>query len=111
MKIEITLSSDELVCINNQLQKAYGRTFQQVALYNVVHSIVLELADSFDTKTKTRIKKANIFDSRKKTKITLKYHEAWALKIYLHSEVPTIDNEYQRSLLNKQIANLDQKLT
>ena len=111
MKIEITLTSDELVCINNQLQKAYGRSFQQVALYNVVHSIALEMADKFDTKTKSRIKKANIFDSRKKTKIALKYHEAWALKIYLHSEVPTVDNEYQRSLLNKQIANLDQKLT
>lgn len=110
MKIELKLSSDELVCINNQLQKAYGRGFLQVDLYNVVHSIVLEVADSFDTKTKTRIKKANIFDSRKKTKISLKYHEAWAIKIYLQSEVQEINNDYQRTLLNKQIGIIDQQL-
>ena len=110
MKIELKLSNDELICINNQLQNAYGRRFLEITLYNVIHSITLDLADKFDTKTKTRIKKANIFDANKKTKITLKYYEAWALKVYLHESIQSIDNAYQRNILQKQINHLDQKL-
>jgi len=110
MKIELKLSNDELMCINNQLQNAYARRFLEVKLYNVIHSITLELADKFDTKTKTRIKKANIFDLKKKTKITLKYYEAWGLKVYLNESLQSVENIYQRNILQKQINHLDQKL-
>lgn len=110
MKIEINLSNDELVCINNQMQESYARRYGGVEVYDVIHSIAQDLADKFDTKTKSRIKKANIFDARKKTKITLKYHEAWALKAYLAASLPRINNDYQYNLLQKQINHLDQKM-
>ena len=111
MNIEIQLSNDELVLINTQLQKVYATSKGSIAMYNVIASICFGLADTFDKKTKNRIKKSSLFDSKKKTKITLKYHEAFALKFWLYGEEPSITNEYQKTLINKQIANLDQKLT
>ena len=110
MKIELKLSTDELVCINNQLQQSYGRRYDSVEIYNVVHSIAQDLADRFDSKTKSIIKKANLFEAKKKTKISLKYYEAWALKAYLTASIVSIENDYQRTLSQKQINNLDQQL-
>ena len=110
MKIELKLTNDELICINNQLQEAYGRRFGTLAMYNVVHSISLDLADKFDAKAKSLIKKANIFSVKRNTKITLKYHEAWALKIFLNEAIQRIDNDYYRTLVQKTINILDQKL-
>ena len=110
MKIEIKLSRDELELFNYLLQQSYGRRFQSVRLYNIVHSLSLDLADSFDKKFKTRIKKVNLFDGKKKTKITLKYHEAWALKIYLSNELETTTGDWDRNALLKHIMNLDQQL-
>lgn len=111
MKIELKLSTDELVCINNQLLQSYGRRYDSVEIYNVIHSIIVQdLADRFDSKMKSIIKKVNLFEAKKKTKISLKYYEAWALKAYLTASIASVDNDYQRTLLQKQINNLDQQL-
>lgn len=110
MKIELKLSKDELTLFNNLLQQAYARRFESVHLYNVVHSISLDLADSFDKKFKTRLKKVNLFDGKKKTKITLKYHEAWALKLYLNNELAIAEDTWEHNALMKHVYNLDQQL-
>lgn len=113
MKIEVQLKKEELTLFRNLFQKAYGRTFMQVAVYNVIHSISLDLADTFDKKFKTIIKKSNLFDARKKSKFTFKYHEAWALKIFLNNELEDLDVKemaWERNVLLKQINNLDQQL-
>jgi hypothetical protein len=110
MKIEIKLSKDELTLFRNLFQDVYTRNFQSVAFYNVMHSISLDLADTFDTKFKTLIKKANLFDAKKKIKFSFKYHEAWALKIYLNNELETTTGEWDRNALLKHIHNLDQQL-
>jgi len=114
MKIIIHLTKDELGLLRNLLQNAYGNTFQQVALYNVIHSISLDLADTFDTKFKTIVKKANLFDAKKKIKFSFKYHEAWALKVFLNNEYEEIKEQYgqawEKNALLKLINNLDQQL-
>ena len=113
MTIVIHLTKDELNLFRNLLNNAYGNSFQGVALYNVIHSISLDLAETFDKKFKTIIKKSNLFDFKKKIKFSFKYHEAWALKVFLNNEYEIINSacqDWERNVLLKHINNLDQQL-
>lgn len=113
MTIKIKLSNDELLLVDTHLQRVYGGRFETVVLVNVVRSIILQIAEKFNKKVKNRIKKANLFDSRKKNEISLNYHEAWAIKLYLNNEYEGLDEytqSWERNVFLKLINNLDQQL-
>jgi len=110
MKIEININTDTLIALNSVLKQVYELPVSNDKRENVYKSIGFDLADKFDKKCKTRVKKADLFDSKKKTKFTLKYHEAWALEEILREITPFIQNPYQVILLNKVTDTLNQKL-
>jgi len=74
------------------------------------HSIGLGLSDKFDAKCKKRIKSADLFDTKKKNKFTLKYHEAFMLQELLINAVPHLTNQFHKTLANKLIATLNKQL-
>lgn len=109
MKVEIKFSNDTLMAINAQLQEIYNLPVSTIKRENVYKSIGVDLADKFDKKCKTLIKKASLFDQKKRFKMSLKFHEAWALQEILMELVSQVKNEYQKTLIEKTINTLDQK--
>ncbi len=111
MKIEIKISNDSILAVNELLQHIYTMQKSNDKKVNVYRSIGFDLADKFDTKAKQLIKKTTLFDLKKKHKITLKFHEAWALEIILRELFTYTDNHYKRFQINIVIDDLNQKLT
>lgn len=109
MKVEFQIKNDTLIAVDKQLDKIYTLPVSQVKTENVYKSIGYDLADKINTKAKTLIKRANLFD-KKKTKLTLKYHEAWALEQILSELIAYEANDYHRALLQAFINQINQKL-
>ncbi|MCH4824276.1 hypothetical protein ML462_13960 [Gramella lutea] len=111
MKIELKLSTDTLMAANKILKEVYNLPVSCVSRENVYKSIGMDLADKFDSKCKAQIRKANLFEN-KKVKLTLKYHEAWALEALIADLTDQLieNNEYQRSLLFTLRSTIHQKL-
>ena len=76
MKIELKLNNDSIIAVNELLSYIYDMERSNDKKVNVNLSIGYDLADKFDSKAKQLVKKATLFDTKKKHKITLKYHEA-----------------------------------
>lgn len=110
MKIEIKLSNDALLAINHLLKWLYDSEPSQDKKEKVFKSIGYDVADKFDAKAKSLVKKASLFDDKNKPKLTLKFHEAWALEQILIDLKPHNPNDYQRNLIQKTINDLNQKL-
>lgn len=110
MKIEIKLSNDSLISINNLLKQLYEAENSQNKKEKVYRSIGFDLADKFDAKAKNLVKKSSLFDPKKKLKFTLKFHESWALEAILIDLNKHNSNDYQRTLIQKIINDLNQKL-
>lgn len=110
MKIELKLSNDSLIAINHLLKWLYESENSQDKKEKVFKSIGYDLSDKFDAKAKSLVKKATLFDSKKKIKFSLKFHEAWALEQILIDLKPHNPNDYQRNLIQKTINDLNQKL-
>lgn len=110
MKVELKISTDALVAANKILKEIYNLPVSTDKRENIYKSIGFDLADKFDKKCKTRIKKADLFDN-KKVKLTLAYHEAWALEAIIQDLLDqVIENGYQKSLLTSLTHTLNQKI-
>jgi hypothetical protein len=98
------------MAVNSLLQLVYDHPLGANKQENVLKSIGYDVADSFQKKVNTRIKKANLLDDRKKVKITFKYHEAWALELIIRSLVNTstyyhcVTATYVADMLNQKLA-------
>ena len=110
MKIELKLNNDTLMACNEILQPLYASGVPVEEAGKLVKSIALDVADKIDSKCKTLVKKATIFDQKKQHKITLKYHEAWGLYRTLCVQVEFVKNDYKETILRKLIGVLNQKL-
>ncbi len=108
MKIELHLSPDTLIAANELLKDIYYLPVSMDKRENVYKSIGFDLADKFDAKAKSQIKKANLFE-KKKIKLTLKYHEAWALEAVIQDLLETVTNEYRKALLLNLANSINQK--
>ncbi len=108
MKIKLKFTNDELIAANTLLQKLYDLPFNQFeSPQKIFVSIGVDLADKFDKKTKSIIKKSSLFTQKKKYDTTLKYHEAWALKNICIELFSWSENEYQKLQLENIISKLD----
>lgn len=97
--------------ISNNLQNVYGENaIGKEWEYKLAYSICLELAEKFQKKVKTQLKKANLFDTTKQVKISLKYYEAWALYQYLQNWVLNQSNYRDELRVQNVINTLNQKL-
>lgn len=111
MKIELKLTIDSLISTTSLLMLVYNQDATLNKQEKVLRSIGFDLADKFDSKTKALQKKASLFDETKKPKITLKFHEAWALEIILIELMPYNTNDFRKNETQKVINQLNQKLT
>lgn len=110
MVIEIKMTNDQVMVINQTLQQLYAVSPKSSGDGKVWLSIGLELADSFDTKAKKAIKTHGIFDVKKKKKITLKYYQAYALERLLVVMIQHLRTPYELNCVQLVIAQLNQKL-
>lgn len=80
MKIELNLTSDQVFAVAKVLQQVYD-LFPSVNSEQLsVRSIAFDLDEKFTKKRKELIKKSSLFDVDKSYKMSLKYHEALALR-------------------------------
>lgn len=109
--IIIHVKPDDLRIISNNLQTVYLDVVNRTWEEKLSHSIGLDLADKFQSKQKKQIKKANLFETNKLLKITLKYHEAWALYQILQSLIMNQSGYREQLRVQEVINKLNQKLT
>lgn len=110
MIVPLKLNNDTIIAVDALLKKIYELPVSISKEENVYKSIGYELADKFDKKTKQHLRKASLFDQKKLTKFTLKFHEAWALHEILLELKIFSENDYKKMLIQTLINTLNQKL-
>ena len=109
MKVELKLSPDTILAANKLLRNVFKISFSSEIQENVFKSIGFDLSEKFEKKTKSLIKKADLFDSAVKS-FSIKYHEAWALEQIIRDLIWSEKNTYQKMLLQKLINQINEKL-
>lgn len=91
MKIELNLTSDQVFAVTKLLNQVYD-LFPSVDCEQLsVRSIAFDLEEQFTTKRKALIKKNSLFDVAKKHKMSVKYHEAVALRKIIGNLIETVN--------------------
>ncbi|WP_407269327.1 hypothetical protein [Tenacibaculum maritimum] len=107
MDVVLNLSKDQIFAINSLLNKVYHLPFyafdeeQKAAI-----SIGALLSDKFDKKVRSIRRKAKT--TKTSFRITLKYHEAWALKNICINQIMYAENQLQKVSIQSAINELDQ---
>ncbi|MDV6170210.1 hypothetical protein R1T16_17370 [Flavobacterium sp. DG1-102-2] len=115
MKVELKLTADELQYMA-QLA-GHSNSSSTLAIFmsitrekKTVMSICIDVADKFEAKYKALSRKATLFDAKKKHKISLKYHEAYAVNAWLETRLPLETDPYRKSICSKLSLMIDPKL-
>lgn len=109
-KIELSLTADELVYLSNKTLLVQTIRFNELdRKTKIAHSILLELSDKLELKSKKLTRTPDIFNSKKKHKITIKYHEAAFLENYLDG-FQTQEQGYNANMLLKITTLLNKKI-
>lgn len=109
MKIELNLTAEEIFSIHTVINPVYAaKAITREG--KVIQSIGFELADKFDSKQKSLKKKQNLFDTKKRHKVSLKAYEADALEKILINQRQYLDIPYMLNHVQKVIDTLNQKL-
>lgn len=109
MKVELKLTADTINAAARLLEKVYELPAPLGQSEKIIRSIAYDVADTMLSKQKTIRKKLNLFDAKKKHKISLKYHEAFALYNILKELNINVSDDYNRTILNKLKDDLHQK--
>lgn len=110
MKIKLKLNNDTLLACRKLLNKIYDSEIPNTEAGKLIKSICLDTADKFDSKAKTLLKKQNLFDKDNTNDVTLKWFEAWGTYMALIQLNELNDNNFEQVLVQKVIAQLNQKL-
>lgn len=111
MKVELKLNIDTIFAINKLLQQVYDTNTPMEITQKIYRSIGFDLADKFDKLKKSNIKKATVFDTKKKYKVSLKFYEAWALFNIIMNLLPTINNDLSKSQLQATANELHKQIS
>lgn len=111
MTVKIKLTADELRYLDNKTclvfaMKPTDLPNQKKAAY----TIMLDVADKVMSKGKKLNRQLTITDNKKKYDVTLKWHEAETLQMYLEGFCQTEHDDYKANLVRKIISQLNQKL-
>lgn len=101
MKIELKLTADQISAVAKLTASVYDLRPSINPSEKLVASIIYDVTDIFSAKQKELHKKASLFDANKRYKMTLKYHEAIALTSTIISLLPTVNDDYNRTILDK----------
>ncbi len=109
MKIQIPLDFEQLKIVFNLLENAYNiKTETRAEKTNM--SILIDLCDKFQIKYNSKRKDLDLLNSRKKFKMSLKFHEADTLRMFLAFFLDSVHlNDLQRSKISKLHNYIDQK--
>jgi hypothetical protein len=111
MKLEIKIKIETIFAINRLLQGVYSAEAPSLLTQKIYGSICFDLADKFDKLQKSNIKKATLFDNKKKHKVSLKFYEAWALHSIIINLLPTVNNPLSISLLQETADSIHKQLS
>ncbi|CAL2075363.1 hypothetical protein [Tenacibaculum sp. 190524A02b] len=108
MKVKFEFDVEEIVYINELLNKLYSFAFNSFSCVEKIEiSIGYELSDLFDKKRRIITQRGITTNGLKKYKISLKYYQAWALKQILRNYLYLLENDYQKLKIEKSISHLD----
>ncbi|MFL0065356.1 hypothetical protein V2595_06940 [Tenacibaculum maritimum] len=110
MKVKLKFTVDQIISISAILNKICKINFNSLSHQEKINiSICLVLSDTFEMKKRDIQKKNDLFNSRKKISIALKYHQVWALNQVLIDKFSLVENEYQKFNIQNSIHLLDSK--
>lgn len=111
MKIELKLTADEINYLERTTISVQAIDHRQLPKDKLVaFTIMLDVSDKLISKAKQLNRKADLFDTKKTHKISLKYHEADTLERYIDTFSVYQDDPYKANLARKIINQLNQKL-
>ncbi|KGO88406.1 hypothetical protein Q765_00370 [Flavobacterium rivuli WB 3.3-2 = DSM 21788] len=114
MNIDLKLTPDEIGYLNNVLSDAANvdvATFARSERQNkVVISILAGVSETVEDKFKALSRKQNLFDAKKKYKLSLQYHEAYAINIIVCGRTTKERDPHRRLMANKLFTTIDAKL-
>jgi hypothetical protein len=110
MKVELKLTADTINAAARLLEQVYDLPAPLGQGEKIIRSIAYDVADAMLSKQKTIRKKQTLFDSKKKYKISLKFHESFALYNILNELLHTVSDQYNRTILGKLIGDVHQKI-
>jgi hypothetical protein len=112
MKIDLKLTADEINYLERKTRITLNVNPRELPKdKRSRYSIMLDVTDKITVKAKPINRDITLFDSKKKHKISLKWHEAETLEEYIDAFSTYQDDEYNRNLARKIIAQINQKLT
>lgn len=109
MKIQIKQNIDGLFAIDKLCNIILDRDEQSFEA-KMVKSIIKDVSKLVSKPLEKAIESNNLFDSKKKHNITLKYHEAYALHQGIMLLIGSVNNELYKTKLNIVKDNLNRNL-
>ncbi|GIZ10005.1 hypothetical protein [Flavobacterium sp. UMI-01] len=109
MKIDLKLTPENALIIAATIEAVYN-TKAHTRRNKATLSIAIDVASKLDGKAVHIKAKRNLFDAKKKIKVTLKYHEADMLELLLIQQLEGVQDPYIRLEIQKTINDLNQKL-
>lgn len=111
MKIELKLTTDEINYLEGKCFLIQSMDFRHLDQKSKkTYTIMIDVLDKVTAKAKSLNRKVELFDQKKKSKITFKYHEAYVLEAYIQGFFQTETDPYKRNLARIIISQLNQKL-
>jgi hypothetical protein len=111
MKIDLKLTADEINYLERQTLLVQSIDTKQLPNdKKTAYTIMLDVSDKLMAKAKQLNRKTDLFEAKKKHKITLKWHEAETLEQYIDVFSAYQDDPYKANLARKVIIQLNQKL-
>lgn len=112
MEISVKLTSNQIGYLSGVLENSIHVTPAQFINLKreakVVVSIVFDISEKFEDKFRKLSKTLNLFDEKKKHKITLKFYQAHALTVLLHG-IRTNEKDPYKWSMAENIYNLIEK--
>lgn len=109
MKIDLRLTPENAILIAATIEAVYNsKAFTRREKSTL--SIALDVAAKLDGKAVHLKAKMNLFDAKKKIKVSLKFHEADMLELLLIQQIKDVQEPYIRMEIQKTINDLNQKL-
>lgn len=111
VKIKLKLTPDTVIALAKLL--AYPPSLfpvQKTVEQKLLLSYTYELSDKLTNKSRKLLRSVDLFNTKKKTSLTLKYHEAWALEQLIRKLLNLEENKLSRTLLQKTADDINQKL-
>lgn len=109
MKIDLKISPDQLIATASILE-GIDNPIALSSNEKMLLSIAYDLVDKFSQKSTKTKRKTDLFSTRKKVTVSLKFHEAWALEKILIERKAVLVNDFSKSMVQTVINLLNQKL-